>query len=331
MENNNLPNNKQAKSVDKMLADTTEESAKNSATQILEDANKPNKTRNTRIIAGCVIGVMLLALVGSLVWWYQSSNKTQFSNASTQNLSNTKADEQNNKARKLADYYRSHYKVVIQSYYLKPRNEMTTDEKSEALRRAKLAFDEDLKTTVPSKNAYLTQDYVANTIYDDYQRLLNPVYGGWDEFYKKNEFDNDSRNRILTKSGMKKIFDSNLNNTKGTLGFFNVLGIRKTDDDAMKKLSDEQVKKNSILYVPFIRAKKIPVGKLTGQILCKFDIKNTDNDIIYCEAPFRKIVAAQNKKDKDFIFDSTLGIKYVVNHDKSVSSRRILIDGFGMV
>ena len=224
MENNNLPNNKQAEDLDKMLAGTTEESAEYDTTQILEDADKSAKTRNTRIVAGCIIGVTLLALLSGLIWWWQASNKPQFSNAqryaSTQNMSNTKADEKNNKARELADFYRIHGKVDIQPYYFKPRNEMTADNKADALKRAMLAFDEGLGVMFPSKTAdpnltddiskaynkdgsmnvkytYLTKEYVASTIYDDYQRLLNPVYGGWDDFYKKDALDYKDTNSIL--------------------------------------------------------------------------------------------------------------------------------------
>ena len=201
MENNNLPNNKQAEDLDKMLAGTTEESAEYDTTQIVEGADKSAKTRNTRIIAGCIIGVILLALLGGLIWWYQASNKPQFSNAqrnaSTQNMSKKKADEKNNKARELADFYRTNGKIDIQPYYFKPRNEMTADNKADALKRAKLAFDESLKATFPSKNAYLTQDYVAGTIYDDYQRLLNPIYGGWDDFYKKDALNHKDMNLSL--------------------------------------------------------------------------------------------------------------------------------------
>ena len=244
MENNNLPNNKQAEDLDKMLAGTTEESADYDTTQIVEGADKSTKTRNTRIIAGCIIGVILLALLGGLIWWYQASNKPQFSNAqrnvSAQNLSKKKVDEKSNKARELADFYRTNGKIDIQPYYFKPRSEMTADNKADALKRAKLAFDESLKATFPSKNAYLTQDYVAGTIYDDYQRLLNPIYGGWDDFYTKGDTFNDSaKYDILFNSGMYEMFAPEYHTERKANVIFRIFGFRNVDKEATNKLMEK--------------------------------------------------------------------------------------------
>lgn len=329
MENNNLPNNKQAEDLDKMLAGTTEESAEYDTTQIVEGADKSAKTRNTRIIAGCIIGVILLALLGGLIWWYQASNKPQFSNAqrnaSTQNMSKKKADEKNNKARELADFYRTNGKIDIQPYYFKPRSEMTADNKADALKRAKLAFDESLKATFPSKNAYLTQDYVASTIYDDYQRLLNPVYGGWDDFYKKDALDYKDTNNIFNKSGLSEMFDNILKGDARVSQILDTFSDRTIDDAATKKDAKKFVHEGLTKYVHWY--KKLPVGQITGQIKCKYNIQNTDNDTITCEAPTRLVIATKDKNHKDSIYDSTITLQYKVNHDQSVSKRRILIIG----
>ncbi|MFU0480109.1 hypothetical protein HXT42_05535 [Gardnerella sp. DNF01192] len=331
MENNNLPNNKQAEDLDKMLAGTTEESADYDTTQIVEGADKSAKTRNTRIIAGCIIGVILLALLGGLIWWYQASNKPQFSNAqrnaSTQNMSKKKADEKNNKARELADFYRTNGKIDIQPYYFKPRNEMTADNKADALKRAKLAFDESLKATFPSKNAYLTQDYVAGTIYDDYQRLLNPIYGGWDDFYKKDALNHKDMNNIFNKSGLNEIFDNWLKDDYHIAEILDTFSSRATTDEAAtkkdaKKFVDEGLTKYVHWYL------RIPVRQITGQIKCKYNIQNTDNDSITCEAPIHHIAATKDKKHKDSTYDFNLRLHYRVNHDQSVSNRRILIVGY---
>lgn len=331
MENNNPPNNKQAEDLDKMLAGTTEESADYDTTQIVEGADKSAKTRNTRIIAGCIIGVILLALLGGLIWWYQASNKPQFSNAqrnaSTQNMSKKKADEKNNKARELADFYRTNGKIDIQPYYFKPRNEMTADNKADALKRAKLAFDESLKATFPSKNAYLTQDYVAGTIYDDYQRLLNPIYGGWDDFYKKDALNHKDMNNIFNKSGLNEIFDNWLKDDYHIAEILDTFSSRATTDEAAtkkdaKKFVDEGLTKYVHWYL------RIPVRQITGQIKCKYNIQNTDNDSITCEAPIHHIAATKDKKHKDSTYDFNLRLHYRVNHDQSVSNRRILIVGY---
>lgn len=327
MENNNLQNNKQAEDLDKMLSGTTEESAEYDTTQILEDADKSAKTRNARIVAGCIIGVSLLPLLVGLIWWWQASNKPQFSNAqrnaSTQNMSKKKADEKNNKARELADFYRIHGNVDIQPYYFKPRNEMTADNKADALKRAKLAFDESLKATFPSKNAYLTQDYVAGTIYDDYQRLLNPVYGGWSDFYKKDALDYKDTNSIFNKSGLSEMFDNSMKGDARVSEVLYTFGDRTIDDAATKKDAKKFVHEGLTKYVHWY--KKLPVGQITGQIKCKYNIQNTDNDTITCEAPTRLVIATKDKKHKDSIYDSTIGLRYRVNHDQSVSKRRILI------
>lgn len=327
MENNNLPNNKQAEDLDKMLAGTTEESAEYDTTQIVEGADKSAKTRNTRIIAGCIIGVILLTLLSGLIGWYQASNKPQFSNAqryaSTQNLSKKKADEKNNKARELADFYRIHGDMEIQPYYFNSRNKMTAGNKADALKRAKLAFDESLKDTFPSKNAYLTQDYMANTIYDDYQRLLNPVYGGWDDFYKKDTLDYKDTNSIFNKSGLSEMFDNSMKGDARVSEILDTFGDRTIDDAATKKDAKKFVHEGLTKYVHWDR--KLPVGQVTGQIKCKYNIQNTDNDILTCEAPTRLVIATKDKKHKDSVYDSTIGLRYRVNHDQSLSKRRILI------
>lgn len=350
MENNNLPNNKQAEDLDKMLAGTTEESADYDTTQIVEGADKSAKTRNTRIIAGCIIGVILLALLGGLIWWYQASNKPQFSNAqryaSTQNLSNTKADEKSNKARELADFYRIHGDMEIQPYYFNSRNEMTAGNKADALKRAMLAFDEGLGVMFPSKTAdpnltddiskaynkdgsmnvkytYLTKEYVAGTIYDDYQRLLNPIYGGWDGFYKKDALDYKDTNSIFNKSGLSEMFDNSMKGDARVSEVLYTFGDRTIDDAATKKDAKKFVHEGLTKYVHWY--KKLPVGQITGQIKCKYNIQNTDNDTITCEAPTRLVIATKDKKHKDSIYDSTIGLRYRVNHDQSVSKRRILI------
>lgn len=352
MENNNLPNNQQAEDLDKMLAGTTEESADYDTTQIVEGADKSAKTRNTRIIAGCIIGVILLALLGGLIWWYQASNKPQFSNAqryaSTQNLSNTKADEKSNKARELADFYRIHGKLDIQPYYFNSRNEMTADNKADALKRAMITFDEGLDVMFPSKTAdpnltddiskaynkdgsmnvkytYLTKEYVAGTIYDDYQRLLNPVYGGWDDFYKKDALDYKDTNNIFNKSGLSEMFDNILKGDARVSQILDTFSDRTIDDAATKKDAKKFVHEGLTKYVHWY--KKLPVGQITGQIKCKYNIQNTDNDTITCEAPTRLVIATKDKNHKDSIYDSTITLQYKVNHDQSVSKRRILIIG----
>lgn len=354
MENNNLPNNKQAEDLDKMLAGTTEESAEYDTTQIVEDADKSAKTRNTRIIAGGIIGVILLALLGGLIWWWQASNKPQFSNAqryaSTQNLSNTKADEKSNKARELADFYRTKGNIDIQPYYFKPRNEMTAGNKADALKRAMLAFDEGLGVMFPSKTAdpnltddiskaynkdgsmnvkytYLTKEYVAGTIYDDYQRLLNPIYGGWDDFYKKDTLDYKDTNSIFNKSGLSEMFDNRMKGDARVSEILDTFGDRVIDDAATKKDAKKFVHEGLTKYVHWYM--KLPVGQVTGQIKCKYNIQNTDNDSITCEAPTRLVIATKDKAHKDFIDNSTITLIYKVNHDQSVSKRRILLVDYG--
>ncbi len=332
MENNNLPNNKQAEDLDKMLAGTTEESADYDTTQIVEGADKSTKTRNTRIIAGCIIGVILLALLGGLIWWYQASNKPQFSNAqrnvSAQNLSKKKVDEKSNKARELADFYRTNGKIDIQPYYFKPRSEMTADNKADALKRAKLAFDESLKAAFPSKNAYLTQDYVAGTVYDDYQRLLNPVYGGWNDFYTKGDTFNDSaKYDILFNSGMYEMFAPEYHTERKANVIFRIFGFRNVDKEATNKLMEKTKDYTVNVYMHELpHTKGLPVSSLTGPIKCEYRIQNTDNDWIECKAPFRMAVV---RADRTATNDGVVRLHYTVNHDQSISKRRILIDGIG--
>lgn len=354
MENNNLPNNKQAEDLDKMLAGTTEESAEYDTTQIVEDADKSAKTRNTRIVAGCIIGVILLTLLSGLIWWWQASNKPQFSNAqryaSTQNLSNTKADEKNNKARELADFYRIHGDMEIQPYYFNSRNEMTAGNKADALKRAMLAFDEGLGVMFPSKTAdpnltddiskaynkdgsmnvkytYLTKEYVAGTIYDDYQRLLNPIYGGWSDFYKKDTLDYKDTSNIFNKSGLSEMFNNVLKGDARISEILDIFGDRVIDDAATKKDAKKFVHEGLTKYVHWYM--KLPVGQVTGQIKCKYNIQNTDNDSITCEAPTRLVIATKDKAHKDFMDNSTITLIYKVNHDQSVSKRRILLVDYG--
>ena len=355
MENNNLPNNKQAEDLDKMLADTTEESADYDTTQIVEGADKSAKTRNTRIIAGCIIGVILLALLGGLIWWHQASNKPQFSNAqryaSTQNLSNTKADEKNNKARELADLYRTKGKIDIQPYYFKPRSEMTADNKADALKRAMIAFDEGLGVMFPSKTAdpnltddmskaynkdgsmnvkytYLTKEYVAGTIYDDYHRILNPIYGGWNDFYTKGDtFNNSAKLDMLFKGDIYGMFAPNYPTEKRAHDFFECFGFRNVDKDATNKLMEKTKDYTVNVYKHGHNVKAFPVSQLTGPIKCKYSIQNTDDDWIECEAPAKMVVIKTNGV---FGNDVVFRLHYTVNHDQSVSKRRILIDGIGM-
>lgn len=354
MENNNLPNSKQAEDLDKMLAGTTEESADYDTTQIVEGADKSAKTRNTRIIAGCIIGVILLALLGGLIWWYQASNKPQFSNAqryaSTQNLSNTKVDEKSNKARELADLYRTKGKIDIQPYYFKPRSEMTADNKADALKRAMIAFDEGLGVMFPSKTAdpnltddmskaynkdgsmnvkytYLTKEYVAGTVYDDYQRVLNPIYGGWSDFYTKGDTFNDSaKYDILFNSGMYEMFAPEYHTERKANAIFGVFGFRIIDNEATKKLVGKTKDYTVNVYKHMSNMKGSPIGQLTGPIKCKYSIQNTDDDWIECEAPARVVaIGTKGVATEDIV----ARLHYTVNHDQSVSKRRILIDGIG--
>lgn len=337
-----------------MLAGTTEESAEYDTTQIVEGADKSAKTRNTRIIAGCIIGVILLALLGGLIWWYQASNKPQFSNAqryaSTQNLSNTKVDEKSNKARELADLYRTKGKIDIQPYYFKPRSEMTADNKADALKRAMIAFDEGLDVMFPSKTAdpnltddmskaynkdgsmnvkytYLTKEYVASTIYDDYQRILNPIYGGWNDFYTKGDtFNNEAKYNMLYKSGMLEMFAPEYHNGDKAYKFFKIFGFRNVDEDATNKLMEKEKDHTLYAYKHVDNVKAFPVSQLTGPIKCKYSIQNTDDDWIECKAPFRMVgVTAKDVAT----YDAVARLNYHVNHDQSVSKRRILIDGIG--
>lgn len=317
-------------------------------------SNGAHKAKTKRIILGSVAGVVVLALLGGLVWWSQVANKPQISQsqryASSQNVSNTKADEQANKARELADFYRIHAKMNIQPYYLKSRTEMTADEKKDAQKRAMQSFDEGLGIAFHSKasdpnmtddmskaynkdgsmNAnytYLTAEYVSNTIYDDIMRLLNPVYGGWSDFYTKgNKFDATLRRKIWNKS-VRDIFVPEFDTDDGNIfDVFRYFGVRRIDNEATKKQPEGYFEKGSFIYVPF--SKKIPVGQMQDQIRCSYRIHNTDNDNIECEVPVRRIAVSTIKGEDDFIFDAKLRLVYLVNHDKSLSNRRILLNEF---
>ena len=72
--------------------------------------------------------------------------------------------------------------------------------------------------------------------------------------------------------------------------------------------------------------KGLPVSSLTGPIKCEYRIQNTDNDWIECKAPFRMAVV---RADRTATNDGVVRLHYTVNHDQSISKRRILIDGIG--
>lgn len=173
----------------------------------------------------------------------------------------------------------------------------------------------------------MTQDYVAGTIYDDYQRFLNPIYGGWNDFYTKGDtFNNSAKLDMLFKGDIYGMFAPNYPTEKRAHDFFECFGFRNVDKDATNKLMEKTKDYTVNVYKHGHNVKAFPVSQLTGPIKCKYSIQNTDDDWIECEAPAKMVGI---KTDHVATSDVVFRLHYKVNHDQSVSKRRILIDGIG--
>lgn len=297
-------------------------------------------------VLAIVAVVVVVALLAGAIWFAsQPRNKKVIDDSSTGSSSIGKSDGGSN-ATNVADNDGFMSKLGIPEYYQKPNTELTEDEQKQASSAAIEAAPANASMALPSSKSnpnltsdpskafnydgtinpdysYITMDNVMPLIYDDLQRLVNPVYGQWTGLQQNDRGSATSKD------------------TSGASEYQNLKDMMSPDVD----FSTESTFHSKInLYADWNKDNyggKYP-GKLVSDPIvgtvnafdCDFNIQGNEEDTITCygqvtyngqipdQEASKKTVGAAKKVITE---NKSIQMDYKVNYGDSSSQRRILL------
>lgn len=307
---------------------------------------KKNK-RKQRIFIIIVAVILVILLVFLVLVKVNHKGITQGNQyASTANTANTDSSSDNSSSGDDATKTYLENTLGVQEYYSQARSKTIKDDKlkaqadSDAVAGAPVnsiaaltssASDPDFTDdptkaynddgTLNTHYSYLSAEYVDETIRDDIERLVNPVYGEWTGTQNASGID-------YTKGNGGEADDEN--EWTGLLDMF-------TDDYKDKiqtaNLMNENVGDTLPIYADWkkdlfggqwnTRDEINPIVGSVGLYDCKYYIQSVQGDYITCTVPVKYTA---NTADGIKSINKVMNINYSVNYS-STDGRRILIDG----
>lgn len=278
---------------------------------------------------------LVVALLAGAIWFAsQPRNKKVIDDSSTGSSSIGKSDGGSN-ATNVADNDGFMSKLGIPEYYQKPNTELTEDEQKQASSAAIEAAPANAVMALPSSKSnpnltsdpskafnddgtinpdysYITMDNVMPLIYDDLQRLVNPVYGQWTALQQVDEVDvNGKAARADALGHLASMF---------------------TGDAAAQINGGQNVQSVANVYADW--NKDFYGGKYAGKVYndpivgvpqsfdCDFNVQGNEEDTVTCYA----VVKYSGQTNGMTVEDTRkLTMDYKVNYGESTTPRRLLL------
>lgn len=300
-----------------------------------EDDEDEGRKGNLKWILAIVAVVVVVALLAGAIWLASKpQNKKVIDDSSTGSSTIGKSDDGTNaKTASTDDGFMS--KLGIPEYYQKPNTELSQDEQKQASSAAIEAAPANAVMALPSSKSnpnltsdtakafnddgtinpdysYITMDNVMPLIYDDLQRLVNPVYGQWTALQQVDEVD--------------------VNGKATSADALDHLASMFTGDAAAQIKSAQNVQSVANVYADW--NKDFYGGKFTGKSYhdpivgvvksfdCDFNVQGAEEDTVTCYA---QVEYSGNTNGSNVVKDSkNLTMNYKVNYDDAVSTGRRL-------
>lgn len=276
------------------------------------------------IVLAVIVAIALCAIFFLTNNSNNNFNKNRY--ASSANISQTSVSM----AGDSAGNYDFLKQLGVKDYYLKSHDSLSKDERKEADRNALILAPENLTTQFLGKTvnkdltdneskaynkdgsantdySYLTADNVSAQIMDDFERVINPVYGNWSDLQIESLKDKVNRSKIF--GNFDDMFPLAQPSDKPSVKTESVVPLMYGDMFDNRRLN------------------KHVIGALERRMKCDYNIQNNaDTDYISCSAPVAYVVRKDKKDGGNFIIRRTLKISYVPNYSSNdVKTHRKLI------
>lgn len=311
-----------------------------------EEDEAAGKKRDLKWLLAIIAVVLVVALLGVAIWFAaKPQNKKIVDDSSTGSSAIGKSDGGSDAAN-VADNDSFMSELGIPEYYQKPNTEMTEDEKKQASAAAIEAAPANAAMALPSSQSnpdltsdpakafnddgtinpdysYITMDNTMPLIYDDLQRLVNPVYGQWTGM---------QQNDRGSASG---------SDVNGASEYQNLRDMMSSDVD----FTNEETFHSKInLYADWNKdnyggkyAGKLASDPIVGTVTafdCDFNVQGAAEDTVTCygqvtysgqvpDTEAAKTTAGAAKKV--ITEDKSIQLDYKVNYGDSNSQRRVLL------
>lgn len=296
---------------------------------------KKNK-RKQRIFIIIVAAILVILLVFLVLVKVNHKGITQGNQyASTANTSNTDSSSDNSSSGDDATKTYLENTLGVQEYYSQARSKTVKDDKlkaqsdSDAVAGAPVnsiaaltssASDPDFTDdpakaynddgTLNTHYSYLSAEYVDETIRDDIERLVNPVYGEWTKTQDSGANGDDWRSlEDMMSENMKNNIDNSNGNVQSVLPLY-----ANWDSQSFNENKFDN------------RNFSIPTIGIVNMYDCKYYIQSVQGDYIECTVPVKYTITNVDMTTTDV--SKTMTITYSVNYSNynKDSNRRILID-----
>lgn len=227
-------------------------------------------------------------------------------------------------------------KLGIPEYYQKPAADMTQDEEKQASASAIEAAPANAAMSLPSSKSnpnltsdpakafnddgtinpdysYITMDNAMPLIYDDLQRLVNPVYGQWTALQQADRLDVDGMGTEGSAwAALSTMFASDSASSVAAGG-----------DAAKGVISGLYADWNKDFYGGKFAGKTYhdPIVGVVKSFDCDFDVQGAEEDTVTCYA---QVEYSGKTNESNVVKDSkNLTMNYKVNYDDSLTGRRL--------
>lgn len=295
---------------------------------------KKNK-RKQRIFIIIVAVILVILLVFLVLVKVNHKGITQGNQyASTANTSNTDSSSDNSSSGDDATKTYLENTLGVQEYYSQARSKTIKDDKlkaqadSDAVAGAPVnsiaaltssASDPDFTDdpakaynddgTLNTHYSYLSAEYVDETIRDDIERLVNPVYGEWTKTQDSGADGDDWRSlEDMMSENMKNNIDNSNGNVQSVLPLYADWNSDARGGEWNNKIFGK------------------PAVGIVNMYDCKYYIQSVQGDYIECTVPVKYTITNVDMTTVDV--SKTMTITYSVNYSNynKDSNRRILID-----
>lgn len=294
---------------------------------------KKNK-RKQRIFITIVAVILVILLVFLVLVKVNHKGITQGNQyASTANTSNTDSSSDNSSSGDDATKTYLEKTLGVPEYYSQARSKTIKDDKlkaqadSDAVAGAPAnslaalmskASDPDFTDdptkaynddgTLNTHYSYLSAEYVDETIRDDIERLVNPVYGEWTKTQDSGADGDDWRS-------LEDMMSENMKNSITNTNVQSILPLYANWDN--KSFNENRFNNKNF---------SIPTIGVVNMYDCKYYIQSVQGDYIECTVPVKYTITNVDMTTVDV--SKTMTIKYSINYSNynKDSNRRILID-----
>lgn len=299
-----------------------------------EDDEDEGRKGNLKWVLAIVSVVVVVALLAVAIWFASKpQNKKVVDDSSTGSSAIGKSDDGTNaKTASTDDGFMS--KLGIPEYYQKPNTELSQDEQKQASSAAIEAAPANAVMALPSSKSnpnltsdpakafnddgtinpdysYITMDNVMPLIYDDLQRLVNPVYGQWTALQQVDRID----------VNMKGTEDAALGSLASM--FTNEAASQIRSWQNVQSVANVYADWNKDFYGGKFAGKSYhdPIVGVVKSFDCDFDVQGAEEDTVTCYA---RVEYSGNTNGSNVVKDSkNLTMNYKVDYGDSLTGRRL--------